>query len=120
MSAARAEPAGPAALAGVFAALGDPTRLQLVSLLCAGGLLSIAQLTAGTAISRQGVTKHLRVLADAGLVCGVKLGRERRWQLAPERIDEARRSLEAIGRQWETALGRLKDFVESDRPESAA
>ena len=108
-----ADKSDPAALAGVFAALGDPTRLRLVGLLCAGGLLSIAQLTAGTAISRQGVTKHLQVLADAGLVSGLKAGRERRWQLAPQRLDEARRSLEAIGRQWEGALGRLKNFVES-------
>jgi DNA-binding transcriptional ArsR family regulator len=107
-------------LAGVFAALGDPTRLRLVSLLCAGGLLSIAQLSAGTAITRQGVTKHLQVLAEAGLVRDQRCGRERRWQLAPERIDEARRSLDAIGRQWESALGRLKTFVESDGPDASA
>ncbi|QOL47740.1 ArsR/SmtB family transcription factor [Massilia litorea] len=107
-------------LAEVFAALGDPTRLQLVSLLCAGGLLSIAQLSAGTAITRQGVTKHLQVLAEAGLVRDQKCGRERRWQLAPERIDEARRSLDAIGRQWERALGRLKAFVEADSPDGSA
>ncbi|WP_020653619.1 ArsR/SmtB family transcription factor [Massilia niastensis] len=107
-------------LAEVFAALGDPTRLRLVSLLCAGGLLSIAQLTTGTDMSRQGVTKHLQVLADAGLVRDVKLGRERLWELAPDRLDEARRSLEAIGRQWQTALERLKTFVESDSPDSSA
>ncbi|MFC5479615.1 ArsR/SmtB family transcription factor [Massilia suwonensis] len=101
-------------LAGVFAALGDPTRLRLVTLLCAGGLFSIAQLTTSTDLSRQAVTKHLQVLADAGLVRDVKVGRERRWQLAPERIDEARRSLDAIGRQWEAALGRLKRFVEAE------
>jgi DNA-binding transcriptional ArsR family regulator len=107
-------------LADVFAALGDPTRLRIVSLLCAGGLLSIAQLTTATDISRQGVTKHLQVLADAGLVRDLKLGRERRWQLAPDRIDEARRSLEAIGRQWESALNRLKTLVESDGPDPGA
>lgn len=118
MSAASAEPG--AGLAEVFAALGDPTRLQLVSLLCAGGLLSIAQLSAGTAITRQGVTKHLQVLAEAGLVRDQKCGRERRWQLAPERIDEARRSLDAIGRQWEGALGRLRSLVEADDPTPSA
>lgn len=117
MSAANREQKG---LAEVFAALGDPTRLQLVSLLCAGGLLSIAQLSAGTAITRQGVTKHLQVLAEAGLVRDQKCGRERRWQLAPERIDEARRSLDAIGRQWDSALGRLKTFVEADSPNGSA
>jgi len=99
-------------LAGVFAALGDPTRLKLVAVLCAGGAFSIAQLTAGTDISRQGVTKHLQVLADAGVVHDVKSGRERLWQLEPAQIDEARQALEVIGQQWEQALGRLKAFVE--------
>jgi DNA-binding transcriptional ArsR family regulator len=100
------------ALAGVFAALGDPTRLKLVAVLCAGGAFSIAQLTAGTDISRQGVTKHLQVLADAGVVHDVKTGRERLWQLEPAQLDEARQALELIGRQWEQALGRLKAFAE--------
>ncbi|MCZ2099594.1 MAG: metalloregulator ArsR/SmtB family transcription factor [Anaerolineae bacterium] len=99
-------------LANVFAALGDPTRLKLVAVLCAGGALSIAQLTANTDISRQGVTKHLQVLADAGLVRDLRLGRERLWQLEPEQIEEAKRTLDIIGRQWEVALGRLKAFAE--------
>jgi DNA-binding transcriptional ArsR family regulator len=101
------------ALAGIFAALGDPTRLKLVALLCAGGAFSIAQLTENTEISRQGVTKHLQVLADAGVVRDVKLGRERLWQLEPGQIEAAKRTLEVIGREWEVALGRLKSFVES-------
>jgi len=101
------------ALANVFAALGDSTRLKLVAVLCAGGAFSIAQLTAGTDISRQGVTKHLQVLADAGVVRDVKLGRERLWQLEPGQIEEAKRTLEVIGREWGVALGRLKTFVES-------
>lgn len=100
-------------LARVFAALGDPTRLKLIALLCAGGAFSIAQLTAGTDISRQGVTKHLHVLAEAGVVRDVKVGRERLWQLEPARIEEAKRTLEIIGRQWETALGNLKRFAET-------
>ena len=120
MSAANSVPGPATGLADVFAALGDPIRLRLVTLLCAGGLLSIAQLTASTAISRQGVTKHLQVLADAGLVHDLKFGRERRWQLAPERIDAARHALDAIGRQWEEAFGRLRAFVESDDPELSA
>ncbi len=100
-------------LARVFAALGDPTRLKLIALLCAGGAFSISQLTAGTEISRQGVTKHLHVLAEAGVVRDVKVGRERLWQLEPARIEEAKRTLEIIGRQWETALGKLKRFAET-------
>jgi DNA-binding transcriptional ArsR family regulator len=100
-------------LANVFAALGDPTRLKLVAVLCAGGAFSIAQLTASTDITRQGVTKHLQVLADAGVVRDVKLGRERLWLLEPGQIEEAKRTLEVIGRHWEVALGKLKLFAES-------
>lgn len=110
-------PALPAAndtLARVFAALGDPTRLRLVTMLCAGGALSIAQLTASTDISRQGVTKHLEVLAQAGVVQDVRAGRERLWQLDPVQIEAARQTLEIIGRQWDVALGALKAFVESN------
>jgi len=109
--AARTSPAGPD-LADVFFALGDATRLRLVAVMCAGGLFSITQLTASSDISRQAVTKHLRVLAHAGLVRDVRSGRERLWQLDPTQIGEARRSLELIGRQWEHALGRLKAFAE--------
>ena len=106
--------ASPDRLASVFAALGDPTRLRLILVLCAGGAFSITQLTAGTDMTRQGVTKHLQVLAEAGLVGDVKLGRERHWQLEPDAIDEARRTLERIGIEWENRLGRLKTFVEAN------
>ncbi|HEX5953175.1 MAG TPA: metalloregulator ArsR/SmtB family transcription factor [Rhodanobacteraceae bacterium] len=99
--------------APMFAALGDATRLRLIAALCAGGALSIAQLTAGTAITRQAVTKHLEVLADAGLVHDTRQGRERLWELQPSRIDEARRSLDTIAAQWDQALRRLKAFVET-------
>jgi len=98
--------------APVFAALGDPTRLRLVAALCAGGALSIAQLTAGTAVSRQAVTRHLEILASTGLVRDVRRGRERLWEFEPARIEEARRSLDAIAQQWDQALQRLKSLVE--------
>jgi DNA-binding transcriptional ArsR family regulator len=98
--------------APLFAALGDPTRLRLVAALRAGGALSIAQLTAGTAVTRQAVTKHLAVLADAGLVRDTRHGRERRWELEPSRIEDARRALDAISAQWDQALARLKALVE--------
>jgi DNA-binding transcriptional ArsR family regulator len=96
----------------VFAALGHETRLRLVAVLCAGGAMSIAQLTHGTDLTRQAVTKHLQVLADAGLVHDVKLGRERLWQFEPARLDEARRSLDEVARQWDVALNKLKAAVE--------
>lgn len=84
----------------------------MIAVLCAGGAMSIAQLTAGTDITRQAVTKHLLVLADAGLVKDVKVGRERLWQFEPGQIEEARRSLELIARQWDHALMKLKRTLE--------
>ncbi|RYZ90624.1 MAG: ArsR family transcriptional regulator [Moraxellaceae bacterium] len=101
------------ALAGVFAALGDPTRLKLIAVLCVGGAFSIAQLTANTDISRQGVTKHLQVLADAGVVSHIKAGRERVWQLDPLQLEEAKKMLDVIGKEWDRTLGRLKMFAEA-------
>jgi DNA-binding transcriptional ArsR family regulator len=99
-------------MATVFFALGDKTRLQMIAVLCAGGAFSIAQLTANTDLTRQAVTKHLQVLADAGLVKDLKSGRERLWQFDPAQMEEARLSLESIAQQWSVALGRLKRFVE--------
>ena len=101
-------------MASVFAALGDETRLRLVAVLCVGGAVSIAQLTATTDVTRQAVTRHLQVLAHAGLVHDIKVGRERLWQFDPLQLDEARRSLELISRQWDQALARLKRAVEED------
>lgn len=112
MSARRSEAVALRRSAPVFAALGDPTRLRLVARLGSDGPLSIARLTAGTDVTRQAVTKHLHVLAHAGLARGIRRGRERLWQLQPEQLQEARRALELISRQWDDALGRLRDFVE--------
>jgi DNA-binding transcriptional ArsR family regulator len=92
----------------IFAALGDATRLRLIAVLCVGGAMSITQLTAGTDLTRQAVTKHLSVLANAGLITDAKVGRERLWEFAPTRLDEARRSLEMIASQWDDALERLR------------
>ena len=88
-------------------------RLRLIAVLCVGGAMSITQLTSGTDITRQAATKHLNVLAAAGLVRDVKVGRERLWEFEPAQLDEARRMLEMIGRQWDQALAKLKAAVES-------
>lgn len=101
-----------AASAPLFAALGDEMRLRLLGRLASQGPMSIAQLTAGTDVTRQAITKHLRVLETAGLVKSERAGRESLWELEPERIDDARRALDVISAQWDDALGRLKDFVE--------
>lgn len=100
--------------APLFAALGDATRLKLVALLCAGGSLSITQLTAATDLTRQAVTKHLQVLAEAGLVSDARAGRERLWRFEARRLAEAQRALQAIAAQWDDALSRLKAYVERD------
>ena len=98
--------------AELFAALGDEVRLHLIAALCVGGAMSITQLTAGTDITRQAITKHLDVLADAGLVRDFKVGRERLWEFEASQLDEARRSLEVIAQQWDHALAKLKLAVE--------
>ena len=98
--------------APVFAALGDHTRLALLTKLSSGSQCSIAHLTEGSTLTRQAITKHLRVLEDAGLVRGVRRGREALFELEPEPLDKARRALDRISRQWNEALSRLKQLVE--------
>lgn len=100
----------------VFAALGDPTRLSLLIALSTGGSRSIASLSADARMTRQAVTKHLRVLEDAGLVASVRLGRESQFGFRADVIAEARDYLDAVSRQWDTALGRLRAFVEDEPP----
>ena len=99
----------------IFAALGDVTRLQLVHRLGEGGPRSIAQLASGLNISHQGVTKHLRVLENSGLIQAQRVGRERQYSCAPNVLKEARNYLDNIGDQWEGALLRLQAFVEDEK-----
>jgi DNA-binding transcriptional ArsR family regulator len=96
----------------VFAALGDPTRLGIVRRLSERGPLSISKLTADTGVTRQAVTKHLRTLERAGLLHSRRRGREHLWELEPRRLVEARRYLDAISAEWDTALERLRALVE--------
>jgi DNA-binding transcriptional ArsR family regulator len=98
--------------APVFAALGDETRLDLVARLCAGGPMSISRLTAGTKVTRQAVTKHLNVLAGAGLARGTRSGRDHVWEIDAHRLEDARVWLDLIGRQWDDVLERLKASLE--------
>jgi DNA-binding transcriptional ArsR family regulator len=104
----------------VFFALGDDTRLRLISMLCAGGSFSTTELTATTDISRQAVTKHLQVLAGAGLVRNLRVGRERLWQLDVDQIGQARGTLETIGRQWDEAVVRIQQATDTAAAVAAA
>jgi DNA-binding transcriptional ArsR family regulator len=98
--------------ASVFAALGDETRLAVLGKLVGGEPQSITRLTAGSKLTRQAVTKHLRVLEKAGVVRSVRAGREALFELEPEVIGEARNYLDQVSRQWDDALARLKAHVE--------
>jgi len=98
--------------APVFAALGDETRLQIVARLCAEGPLSITRLSEGAGVTRQAITKHLKALADAGLAKNARSGREQIWELETRRLEMARRCLDQISDQWDSAINRLRAFVE--------
>jgi DNA-binding transcriptional ArsR family regulator len=98
--------------APIFAALGDETRLALLRKLGDGSPASIAGLTAGSRLTRQAITKHLRILQRAGLIRGIRSGREQLFELERSRLESARQDLDRISQQWDHALARLKDFVE--------
>jgi DNA-binding transcriptional ArsR family regulator len=92
--------------------LGDETRLSLLMKLSGGKPQSISQLTAGSRLTRQAITKHLRVLQKARIVRCVRTGRESRFEFDPGPIDEVRHYLDHVSEQWDNALARLKAFVE--------
>src|SRR6266851_9014180 len=100
--------------AHVFAALGDDTRLSLVAKLCGGEPCSIAQLTGGSRLTRQAITKHLRVLEKVEIVHSVRAGRESLFELNPEPIEEIKKYLDLVSEQWDQALARLRSFVEGN------
>jgi DNA-binding transcriptional ArsR family regulator len=98
--------------ASVFAALGDDTRLALLAKLCRGRPQSISQLTEGSRLTRQAITKHLRVLENAGIVRSVREGRESLYEFEPKRIKETKKYLDLVSQQWDESLARLKSLVE--------
>lgn len=99
--------------APIFAALGDSTRLKLVTRLGDGQPKSITQLSEGLNLTRQGVTKHLRVLEGAGLVQSKRVGRESRYRFEPAQIQRAQTYLDEVSRHWDNALLRLKASLEN-------
>jgi DNA-binding transcriptional ArsR family regulator len=99
--------------ASVFAALGDETRLSLIGKLSNGPSQSISRLAKGSTLTRQAITKHLRVLEGAGVVHSVRVGRESLFEFRLEPLKELRSYLESVSDQWEHTLARLKSFVEN-------
>lgn len=113
--AARSRPAARLqAHAPVFAALGDRTRLSLIAKLSNGRPCSIAQLTRGSSLTRQAITKHLRVLESAGIVRSARAGRESLFAFNPQPLEGIEEYIEFVSRQWDHALSRLKSFVERE------
>jgi len=98
--------------APVFAALGDETRLALVAKLSGGQPSAISQLTKGSKLTRQAITKHLRVLESAGIVHSAHAGRESLFEFDPTPIVEIREYLDFVSEQWDHAVARLKSFIE--------
>jgi DNA-binding transcriptional ArsR family regulator len=98
--------------ASVFAALGDETRLSLVGRLSGGPPQSISRLARGSRLTRQAITKHLRVLERAGVVRSVRVGRENHFAFRPEPLKHAQDYLARVSDQWDRVLLRLKAFVE--------
>lgn len=98
--------------APVFAALGDATRLSLLTKLCAWQPQSISELAKGSNLSRQAITKHLRVLESAGVVRSTRAGRESLFEFEVEPIEQIKTYLDRVSEQWDQALARLKSFVE--------
>ncbi|MFI5096238.1 MAG: helix-turn-helix domain-containing protein [Candidatus Acidiferrum sp.] len=96
----------------VFAALGDETRLWLIARLCGGQPHSISQLTRGSRLTRQAITKHLRVLETAGIVHSLRAGRESQFQFDPQPLQEMKDYLDLVSKRWDHALSRLKSLVE--------
>ena len=96
----------------LFAALGDPTRLALLQRLSKGGPASISVLADDFETTRQGVTKHLQVLAAAGIIDGERRGREHVFAINPSRLADAQRNLQVIAHGWDSALLRLKAHIE--------
>src|SRR5689334_22157798 len=100
------------AVAEVFFALGDGTRLSVVKKLGTGGALSATVLSEGAKVTRQAIVKHLQVLEGAGLVSHEKRGREVLYALEPDRLDYAREFLDGVSASWDRAIDRLRALVE--------
>jgi DNA-binding transcriptional ArsR family regulator len=98
--------------AHLFAALGDETRLRIITQLSREGPLPIMRLARGAPVSRQAITKHLHALERAGLARSARAGRERVWELRASRLADVQRYLSEISAQWDAALGRLRALVE--------
>jgi DNA-binding transcriptional ArsR family regulator len=100
------------AVAGVFFALGDDTRLSVVRKLGAGRALSATTLSDGAKVTRQAIVKHLQVLESAGLVTHERRGREVLYALETRGLEDARTFIDRISAVWDRRIDRLRALVE--------
>lgn len=100
----------------VFGALADPTRRAVIQSLAEGGAATATELAGRFPISRQAVAKHLAALSDAGLVTVQREGREARYQLTPEPMQDAVRWMASVGAQWDDRLASLQRFLGRTQP----
>lgn len=101
--------------APLFAALGDPVRLAMITRLSDDGPLPTIELKREAGVTRQAITKHLQLLESVGLVRSDRVGRDRQWRVQGKQLATARRYLDRISKQWDQRLERLKAFVEGGR-----
>lgn len=95
----------------VFDALGDATRRRLFDAVASTGPVTATELAGSVPVSRQAVTKHLVVLADAGLVTGTRSGREKRYEAVPDALDDVRVWLDDVGQRWDARLRALQQHL---------
>jgi DNA-binding transcriptional ArsR family regulator len=105
-----------ASIGDVLAAFADPTRRHLLDRLSVHGMTTATTLANELPVSRQAVVQHLAVLDAVGLVRGTRVGREHRYQLRPERLNEAARWLEGVAAQWDARLAAIKRIAEAMDP----
>jgi ArsR family transcriptional regulator, cadmium/lead-responsive transcriptional repressor len=103
----------------LWAAVADPTRRRVLDALLEQGEASTTMLAQGLPVTRQAVAKHLVVLNRVGLVTGERRGREVRYAVRPERLDDAAEAMTRVAAQWDRRLVRIKRLAESVQAEAA-
>jgi DNA-binding transcriptional ArsR family regulator len=98
----------------VFAALADPTRWRVLTLLAERGDGTATTLAGELPVSRVAVLKHLAVLDRAGLVTSRRRGREVRYTVRPERLDATARWMAGLASEWDARLAVIKRMAEAD------
>jgi ArsR family transcriptional regulator, cadmium/lead-responsive transcriptional repressor len=101
----------------LWAAVGEPSRRRVLDLLLSRGESTPSALAQELPFTRQAVTKHLAVLDRAGLVVSRRQGREVRYAVRPERLDEATRAMARVASRWDQRLQTIKDLAEAAQRE---